>query len=112
MPAGNWDLRIEQGATFNETYTSSDDGTPVDWTGWTARAQIRAKAEVGAELFLDLEPFLAINTTAITLAIPADVTALLTRSGVWDLELDDGAVEPTVIRFLQGKALLSPEVTQ
>lgn len=113
MPAGTWELKIEQGATFNETYTTAeDDGTPVTWTSWTPRAQIRAKAETGAELFLDLTSYLSVNGAAITLAIPAAITATLTRSGVWDLEMDDGAVTPTVIRLLQGKATLSPEVTQ
>jgi hypothetical protein len=112
VPAGSWDLRIEQGATFSETYTSNDDGSSVDWTGWTARAQIRTEARVGAELLLDLATYLTVATTRITLTIPASVTALLTRSGRWDLELVNGAPTPTVIRFLEGKALISPEVTQ
>jgi hypothetical protein len=113
VPAGSWDLQIEQGATFDETYTTTeDDGTPVDWTTWTARAQIRAQAAPGSELFLDLTPYLTINGPAITLNIPADATTTLTRTGAWDLELDDGGTPATVIRLLEGKAILSPEVTQ
>lgn len=110
MTAGAWDLQIEQGATFAETYTSTnDDGSAVDWTGWTAEAQIRVLAAPDAELLLDLTPYLTITGAAITLVIPATITADLTRSGRWDLELSSGG---TVTRLLQGRALLVPEVTQ
>lgn len=38
--AGNWTLHIEQGATFDTTLTwKNAAGTPVDLTGFTARAQ-------------------------------------------------------------------------
>lgn len=110
MAAGAWDLQIEQGATFSETYTTTnDDGSPIDWTGWTPRAQIRVLAAPDAELLLDLTPYLMVAGTAITLLVPATVTAALTRSGRWDLELANG---DTVMRILQGRALLLPEVTQ
>ncbi|WP_275558504.1 hypothetical protein [Streptomyces sp. 5-6(2022)] len=110
MTAGAWDLQIEQGSTFAETYTSTnDDGSAVDWTGWTPRAQIRVLAAPDAELLLDLTPYLTITGAAITLSIPAAITTTLTRSGRWDLELVNGA---TVIRLLQGRAILVPEVTQ
>ncbi|MFD5384265.1 hypothetical protein ACFWMG_04710 [Streptomyces sp. NPDC127074] len=110
MAAGAWDLQIEQGATFAETYTSTnDDGSAVDWTGWTPRAQIRVLAAPDAELLLDLTPYLTATGAAITLSIPADTTTTLTRSGRWDLELVNGT---TVIRLLQGRATLAPEVTQ
>lgn len=42
MPADQVRLDIEQGATFAFTYTRRfQDGTPVDFTGYTARMQIR-----------------------------------------------------------------------
>lgn len=111
MAAGSWDLQIEQGATFAETYTCvNDDGSPVDWSGWTPRAQIRVLAAVDAELLLDLTPFLTVTGAAITLAIPATTTTTLTRSGRWDMEIADE--DDQVIRLLQGRALLIPEVTQ
>ncbi|WP_458089482.1 hypothetical protein [Streptomyces malaysiensis] len=110
MAAGAWDLQIEQGTTFAETYTTTnDDGSAIDWTGWTARAQIRVLAAPDAELLLDLTPYLTITGAAITVLVPATITAELTRSGRWDLELTDGTV---VMRLLQGRALLAPEVTQ
>lgn len=111
MTAGSWDLQIDQGATFTETYTCvNDDGSPVDWTNWTPRAQIRVLAAVDAELLLDLTPYLTVTGAAITLAIPAATTTTLTRSGRWDMEIADE--DDQVIRLLQGRALLVPEVTQ
>lgn len=111
MAAGSWDLQIEQGATFAETYTcTNDDGSAVDWTGWTPRAQIRVLAAPDAELLLDLTPYLTVTGAAITLAIPAATTTTLTRSGRWDMEIVDG--DDQVIRLLQGRAFLKPEVTQ
>ncbi|WP_141713075.1 hypothetical protein [Streptomyces sparsogenes] len=110
MTAGAWDLQIEQGSTFAETYTcTNDDGSPIDWARWTARAQIRVLAAPDAELLLDLTPYLTITGAAITVLIPATITATLTRSGRWDLEVTDGT---TVMRLLEGRALLAPEVTQ
>ncbi|MFD5491604.1 hypothetical protein ACFWH4_01350 [Streptomyces sp. NPDC127091] len=108
MAAGIRNLHIEQGATFVQTYTVID---PPDWTwdGWTARAQIRsAPADQGA-LLLDLTPYLTVMGAAVRLAIPAAVTGTLTRNGVWDLEMSLGG---TVVRILQGKVVVSLEVTR
>ncbi|NED31092.1 hypothetical protein [Streptomyces sp. SID8499] len=107
MPAGTWDLRIEQGVTFTQTYTVTDDGWT--WDGWTAHAQIRTTpADTGA-LLLDLDPYLTAAGPAVQLTIPADITRTLARNGVWDLEMANGA---TVLRLLQGKVTVSPEVTR
>ncbi|MGY1579159.1 hypothetical protein [Streptomyces sp. MN13] len=108
MAAGIKHLLIEQGSTFVQTYTVTE---PADWTwdGWTARAQIRSAPADSGELLLDLTPYLTVIGAAVRLAIPADVTAGLTRNGVWDLELSLG---PTVVRILQGKVTVSLEVTR
>lgn len=107
LSAGDWDLYIEQGSTFIQTYTVTDPG--FTWDGWAARAQIRATAATDAELLLDLTSHLTVTGPAIRLAIPASVTETLTRNGRWDLEVFQGA---TVVRLLNGKAIVSPEVTQ
>lgn len=108
MAAGDWDLRIEQGATFVQTYTVIDD-PGFTWAGWSVRAQIRSQASENADLLLDLTAYLAIIGAAIRLAIPATATALLTRNGRWDLEVVQGS---TVVRLLNGRVLVSPEVTR
>lgn len=108
LAAGDWDLYIEQGATFVQTYTVDDD-PDFTWDGWTARAQIRSDASAGALLLLDLTDYLTITGGAIRLTIPATATATLTRNGRWDLEVQQGS---TVVRILNGRAIVSPEVTR
>lgn len=107
LSAGDWDLYIEQGSTFVQTYTVTDAG--FVWDGWTARAQIRTSAGESGQLLLDLTPYLTITGPAIRLAIPASVTETLTRNGRWDLEVVQGSI---VVRLLNGAAQISPEVTR
>lgn len=107
LAAGDFDLYIEQGATFVQTYTVSDPG--FSWAGWSARAQIRTAADENATLLLDLTSYLTISGAAIQLAIPAAVTQTLTKNGRWDLEVYQGVI---VVRILQGKVIVSPEVTR
>jgi hypothetical protein len=108
LSAGDWDLYIEQGATFVQTYTVADDPA-FTWAGWTARAQIRSEASETGELLLNLTPYLTITGASIRLVIPATVTETLTRNGRWDLEVVTGT---TVVRLLNGRAIVSPEVTR
>jgi hypothetical protein len=108
LSAGDWDLYIEQGSTFVQTYTVVDD-PEFTWAGWTARAQIRSEASETADLLLDLTPYLTVTGPAIRLAIPAAVTETLTRNGRWDIEVVQGS---TVVRLLNGRAIVSPEVTR
>jgi hypothetical protein len=108
LAAGDWDLYIEQGATFVQTYTVDDDPA-FTWDGWTARAQIRSEATAAGELLLDLTDYLTVIGGAIRLAIPATATETLTRNGRWDLEVVSGS---TVVRLLNGRAIVSPEVTR
>lgn len=107
LSAGDYDLRIEQGSTHVQTFTVTDVG--FTWSGWSARSQIRSAPADSGELLLDLTPYLTIIGAAVRLAIPASVTQTLTRNGVWDLEMYQGS---TVVRILQGKAVISPEVTR
>ena len=108
LAAGDYDLYVEQGSTFVQTYTVTDPG--FTWDGWSARAQIRsAPVDSSGELLLDLTPYLTIIGAAVRLAIPAAITQTLTRNGVWDLEMYQGS---TVVRILQGKATISQEVTR
>jgi hypothetical protein len=107
LAAGDWDLRIEQGSTFVQTYTVTDAG--FSWAGWSARAQIRSAPADSGDLMLDLTPYLSIIGAAIRLAIPAAQTETLTRNGVWDLEMVSGS---TVVRLLNGRAVVSLEVTR
>lgn len=123
MSAGKLNLTIEQGATWHRrlTWKTGDPATPVDLTGFTARMQVRAAADVESE---EVEPGdvlveLTTENSRITLTpeegrIELDIDAVTTADieaveAVYDLELVNG---PTVTRLVQGAALISAEVTR
>ncbi|MFJ7176423.1 hypothetical protein ACIQXA_08445 [Streptomyces massasporeus] len=108
LSAGYWDLYIEQGSTFVQEFVVDDD-PDFTWAGWSARSQIRSEASANGELLLDLTDYLTVVGGTIRVAIPASVTATLTRNGRWDLEVVNGS---TVVRLLNGRVEVSPEVTR
>lgn len=123
MAAGNYTLKIEQGATFARVFTyripasSNPDLTvPKDLTGWTARSMVRhLVADVNPVLSFTSSPpaGLVLGGTAGTIALTITATqtaALAITTGFWDLELV--APDGTVTRLLQGPVTVSDEVTR
>lgn len=117
MPAGVYDLRVEQGATFQRTITWSADGVPVPLGGMSARLQIRKTAAAPDP------PLLALSSPdggitlddpgVIVVTITAEQTAALgATSAVYDLEVVQPTDPETVHRLLQGKVVVSAEVTR
>lgn len=114
MLAGLFDIEIEQGATFDIAFLYEDgDGNPIDLTGMTARMQLRRQFN-SPDSLLDLTTEngrISIEglTGTITLYVSATDTALLTGSGVYDLELVNGSA---VNRILNGSYNICSEVTK
>jgi hypothetical protein len=114
MLAGRYDITVEQGSTFNLTLTYKDQrGYVIDLSGYSARMQLRTSAASNT-VVLDLTTAngrIAIDGTAgkISLLIAAADTAGLSGTGVYDLELVNGAI---VQRILEGSYTISPEVTR
>ena len=116
MPAGSYDILIEQGATFIRDIVWKDSmGVPVDVTGYTARMQLRAQKS-STEILLSLTTENGCITMGSTdgkvhLEIPAETTATYSaRRAVYDLEMIDP--EGIVTRLLEGGVELSMEVTR
>jgi tRNA threonylcarbamoyladenosine modification (KEOPS) complex Pcc1 subunit len=114
MLAGQYDITVEQGSTFNLTLVYKDQrGYVIDLTGYTARMQLRKTVTHGsADLELTTSNGrIAIDGAAgkITLSIAAADTAGLSGAGVYDLELVNGLI---VQRILEGSYTISPEVTR
>lgn len=114
MLAGLLNITIEQGATYALSFIYQDEnGQPINLTGMTARMQLRRQfASDVALLSLTTENGRITITPLegkITLSISATDTALLTGSGVYDLELVNG---PTVSRLLEGSFNICNEVTR
>lgn len=115
MPAGNYNISIEQGATFTLGVGYQDgSGLAVNLTGYTADMQVRStvgNSVIQYELSttngrITITPLTGIVTLNLT---ATETTALTFQSGVYDIELTSGA---TVIRLLQGTITVSPGVTR
>ena len=116
MSAGELDLLIEQGATFQKKLIWQDaDGNPIDITNYTGRMQVRESKDATV-ILVELTTVNGRITIGgangeIDLEIDATTTAALTfSSAVYDLELEDtGGI---VTRLVEGKVKLSFEVTR
>lgn len=114
----DYDLPIKAGATYDETFTwlQTDNATPVDLTGVSARLQLRVGADVADPPLVDLTT--ANGGIVITAAqgkvrviIAAALTAALpSTGGVYDLVITwpDGSVQ----RLMEGSFSVSPRVTR
>lgn len=118
--AFEYDIVVEQGATFNLPIEIVDvvNGveTPTDITGWTAKMQARATFDSDETLF-DLSSengdiTIGDETGLINASISAEVTTTFPSKwcGVYDLKIitDGGEVD----RLIRGKCFVSPEVTR
>lgn len=115
--SGRYNLDIEQGATFGLTLTWKDAaGTPIDLTGYSARAHIRSMTQSASTLLemttVNSRIVLGGGAGTIVLSASAAVTAALAApvDAVWDLELESGA--GTVTRLLAGDVHVSAEVSR
>ena len=108
------DWCLPQGQTWDDTILWESDGVPVDLTGWQARMMLRAAAE-------DASPTLALSTVSGTMSVTsagiialscsaASASAVTAGTYVYDLEVvnTSGAVR----RLMQGRALVSREITR
>lgn len=115
MDTGEYDLLINQGATYERVIRAKDDsGEYVDLSeGYSARSQIR-RHKGDAEPQHDIEPEiipLEPEGNGILISISDTVTAGFDfERGVWDLELIDGTGKVT--RILEGIVIVSKEVTR
>ncbi len=125
MPAGRYNLLIEQGATFEvELQYKDSNGVVVDLSGYSGRLQIRPS--IGSPTaYLCLSSSLNADGTGLNFSgsngstpptsgsigvyISAITSSMLTfNTGVYDLEIQSGSF---VTRLLQGNVQLSKEVT-
>lgn len=118
MAAANYDILIEQGATFKLNLRWKDsEGQGIDLWGYEARMQIRKSSQaetVELELTSDgSDESITFGSDYGFINIEIDAartTDLDIRRGVYDLEL----ISPygDVTRLIQGAVTVSPEVTK
>lgn len=110
---GKTDLTCYQGSTFDKQFTVTQSGTPVNWTGYTGKMQVRRYKDQNSTVLLTLTNGAGVSlggsAGTISLAITAAQSSALTP-GIYyyDVELTSGA---TVVRILNGKFILDAQVT-
>lgn len=126
MAAGNYNILIEQGATFFVTLTLKDvNAYPLDLTGLTFTGQLK-KAFTDSVATADFVCNVLDQTNPayvgqVEVSLSPTITAALVTSAtgtvrtlttlVYDIE-SQNAVTGEVLRWLQGEAKVSPEVTK
>jgi hypothetical protein len=121
MIAGVYNIFCQQGATFTRIidlqYPDPIDPTifyPYDLEGFTARMQVRRTVTSTTKIVelttangrIEIVP----EDGRIVLLMSSQVTAAITSSGVYDLEIV--SFEGVVSRVIQGSFTLSEEVTR
>lgn len=102
-----------QGATFSKRLTWSIDDVPVDLTGYTAKMQARdsygAKCQAVVDITTENGGIVLDSLGNIDLMLSAEDTASIkAKDYLYDLELITGT---TVTRLIEGKFIVTPEVT-
>lgn len=113
MAAADYDLLIEQGATFDLSIVWKDNAdTPIDITGYSARMQIRKTYDSAPIISLTNGSGIVLGGVAGTIDITItdeQTTAIDILRGKYDLELELAGV---VTRLIQGTVEISREVTK
>lgn len=114
--AGQLDLAIIRGDTFNPTFTwMNESETPYNITGWTAKIQFRDYPD-GSVIHEFDNSYFTINGSAgeITFTIPATETAAFSWSILhYDLQLTNPAATPNYVKtLLVGTVRCAKDITQ
>jgi hypothetical protein len=113
LTPATYNIACYQGATLDKTFTCTNNGTAVNWTGYTAKMQVRQYVNLADAAVLTLTTGSGIATLTsdgkVTITITAAQTGAIPQGNyVYDLELTSGA---TVTRLLQGRFSVDGQVT-
>lgn len=112
-------LTIIQGATFRASWIWMPGGVPMDFTGCTARMQVRPERE-SPDVLLELTTEnggIALGGVPGKIALYLGATRTASgemdwESGVYDLEIEHPSGPDDVTRFAEGSISVRPEVTR
>lgn len=112
MPAGKYNIVVEQGADFSVQLVIKDEGVPRDLSLYSARAQIRATKSSAAAL----ATFTCTITDAVNGVLQMEMTNAVTKlltpgEYYYDLELYT-ASDAYVVRLLEGEVRITAEITK
>lgn len=115
MQPAKYNFKVKQGSTFNRTLVYKNNGSAVNITGYTARMQVR-KSVTDSGILASLttetgEIVLGGTAGTISLTLSATIMAgIVAGSWVYDLEIVSGS--GFVYPILEGKFVVTPEVTR
>jgi hypothetical protein len=119
--ASSYNFSVAQGAELNTRLTITNDSTPVNLSGYLVRGVVKHKyGDTGS--LVDLDPTIVTGTTGslyssgyVDIYLSGSQTAALpVAEAVYDIErYVTGATgqETAVIKMLNGKFTINPEVT-
>ena len=113
---GAYNITLYQGADCDKTFTVLQNGTALNWSGYTAQMQVREAADATA-ILLNLSTAsgsgIVLGGTAGTIAVTitnAQSSAIPAGSYAYDLELISSGNQVT--RILMGSFTVSGQVTR
>ena len=110
MPAGKYNLVLDQGSDYATTLTLKKSGSAIDLTDFTARAHIRAtKESTNYVPFTMTFPDRAAGQVTMTLP-SATSSSMAAGSYVYSLEIESAA--GAVTRLIEGSLTLTREITR
>ncbi len=111
---GNYNITLWQGADYDKTFTVTQNGTAINWSGYTAQMQVRESSDATSPLLsLTNGSGITLGGTAgtITVAITnAQSSAINAGSFSYDLELTSSG--GSITRLLQGSFNVVANVTR
>ena len=113
MSAGIYNIKADQGSTFVFKFTITTDDAAWNLDGYSARMQVRASAQSSATI-LSLVSTTNISLTnlgVVTVTVDAATMASI-PSGTFVYDLEVQSSSGIVTRLLQGKFIVTPEVTR
>lgn len=107
--AAKINIVIDQGATFNTTYTIHDAiDEPIDFTGFTANSQIRKTYSSSNSYIFDVA---LSNSGLVTLSMNAATTSSIVAGRyVYDVEVE--SLSGIRSRIVEGIVTVTPQVTR
>lgn len=112
--AGKYNIVAEQGATFTLDFTVSTDGTAWNLSTYSATMQVRKSTSASTAL-LDLSEadgdIVLTSSGGVTVTVDAATMADV-PSGRWVYDIELVSAGNEVTRILEGRFIVTPEVTQ
>ena len=111
---GTYNIKCPQGATFDRTFTISINGVPMNLSGYTAAMQVRETYDSTTTLLsLTNVSGITLGGTAGTILVTIASTATeAIADGFYSYDLEITSGGGVKDRLLQGKFVVTPEVTR